>query len=95
MKKNMTTTHMNLLGLKAQDKVTGIKGVITSLCFDLFGCIQATLTPQGKENNRVDSYWYDISRLKLLTKTPIMQRPNYLYGHQAEGKQGCFSKDTI
>lgn len=93
--KSICRKHLNLLGLKAQDKVTGFKGVITSLCFDLYGCIQATLTPISKENKRLDSHWYDISRLKLISKKPVMDRPNFDYGKQAEGKQGCFMKETI
>lgn len=31
--------HIDLLGLKAEDKVTGFKGVITTLSFDLYGCV--------------------------------------------------------
>lgn len=37
--------HLALLGLKVQDKVTGFKGVISSISFDLYGCVQAAITP--------------------------------------------------
>jgi hypothetical protein len=87
--------HIKLLGLKAEDKVTKTKGVISSICFDLYGCIQVTITPKSKENKLVQCYWYDISRLKILSKKPIIKRPNYEYGSQAEGKQGCFDKPTV
>ncbi len=37
--------HLCKLGLKAEDMVTGFKGVVSTVSFDLYGCIQAVLTP--------------------------------------------------
>lgn len=34
-----------VLGLPVRDKVTGFDGVITSVSFDLYGCIQVVKTP--------------------------------------------------
>ena len=34
-----------LLGRRAEDRVTGFKGVVSSACFDLYGCIQLGVTP--------------------------------------------------
>ena len=33
--------HLELLGQKVEDKVTGFRGVVTTISFDLYGCIQA------------------------------------------------------
>lgn len=87
--------HMNLLGMEVQDKVTKIKGVVTSLCFDLYGCIQVTITPTAKKNERTESYWYDINRLKILNKKSVIKRPNFEFGSQAKGEQGGFDKPSI
>jgi len=88
--------YMNLLGLEAQDKVTKMKGIISSLSFDLYGCIQVTLTPLAKNNDKGDSYWYDVNRIKVLGKKPVMKRPDYEgYTPQSKGEQGCCDKPTI
>jgi hypothetical protein len=34
---NTYERHIELLGLKAKDRITGFSGVIDSVCFDLFG----------------------------------------------------------
>jgi hypothetical protein len=30
---------VDFLGKKVRDKMTGRKGIVTSVCFDLYGCI--------------------------------------------------------
>ena len=85
--------HINLLGLPVQDRITGIKGVVTSVCFDLFGCVQATIYPGADKDGKIrDVQWYDVSRLKVLKDKPVMARPNFVAGPQAEGKQGPAEK---
>ncbi len=84
--------HMNLLGLKVKDKVTNMEGVVTSLSFDLYGCVQAIVTPFAKENKKGKSDWYDVLRLEILDKNPVMKRPNFDNGSQAKGEQGCAFK---
>ena len=37
--------HLDLLGMQVRDQVTGYSGVVTSVCFDLYGCIQAVVHP--------------------------------------------------
>lgn len=58
---------LQLLGVKAIDKVTGFSGVVTSICYDLVGCIQAAITPPAdlKEGKIPDGRWFDISRLDI------------------------------
>ena len=82
--------HMGLLGLKVQDKVTGQKGVVASISFDLYGCVQAIVNPgMDKDGKPRDSLWFDVARLTVLDKKPVMQTPDYEYGPQAEGRQGA------
>ena len=41
--------HFKVLGYRVKDKVTGYTGVATSVCFDLYGCVQVTVNP-GLDN---------------------------------------------
>jgi len=85
--------HLSLLGLKVEDKVTGFTGVVATVSFDLYGCVQVIVKPPINENGESrEGNWYDVSRLKILNKKPVMDVPNFEYGIQAEGKQGATSK---
>lgn len=86
-------SHIKNLGFKAKDKVTGFKGVITSLNFDLYGCIQYLLSPAtDKDGKQPDSGWFDVTRLEITNKSPVMEQPNFDAGHIAEGKKGSNEK---
>ena len=85
--------HLNMLGLRVEDKVTNLKGVVASISFDLYGCIQAIVNPgMDKDGKLQDSVWFDVSRLKTLSDDPVMPRPDFDFGPQAEGKQGPAEK---
>lgn len=88
------TKHLNMLGLKAKDCVTGVEGVITSLSFDLYGCVQATLhRGTDKDGKLHDLHWFDIARLQVTDPTPVMDRPDFLGDNkQADGRQGPAEK---
>jgi hypothetical protein len=69
---------INLLGFKAKDKVTGITGVITSICFDLYGCIQCLLNPGvGSDGKLMDLTWFDANRLEIISDKPVMNQPDF------------------
>ena len=88
--------HISLLGMKAKDKVTGFKGVITTMSFDLYGCIQAAVTPSVDSNGKIpEGRWFDVTRLKIKGKTPVMQQPNFAAGYVAEGRKGPAEKPTL
>jgi hypothetical protein len=88
--------HMELLGMRVEDRVTGLKGVVASVSFDLYGCIQAIVNPGlGKDGKMLDSAWFDVGRLKVLSKTPVMATPNFDFGPQADGKQGAAEKPPM
>ena len=57
METNAYEQHFKLLGMKVKDKVTGYSGVVTSLSFDLYGCVQAVITPiTGKDKDWIQMY---------------------------------------
>ena len=88
--------HINLLGMRVEDRVTGFTGVVTSVGFDLYGCIQAVINPGvDKEGKLQDQTWFDVSRLALMGDNPVIDRPNYESGRQAEGKQGAADKPRM
>lgn len=85
--------HFKLLGLKVKDKVTGFEGVVSSLSFDLYGCVQVVIQPpMGSEGSYPEGRWFDVNRLKILSKKPVMTLPNFEFGAQAEGGQGAADK---
>jgi len=58
------------MGYPARDRVTGFEGVVTSISFDLFGCVQCALTPPATKDERGKQEhgpcnWYDANRLQL------------------------------
>ena len=88
--------HIDLLGLKVEDRVTGLRGIVACMSFNLYGCIQAAINPGlDKDKKMRDSLWLDVSRLKVLSSTPVMPPPNFEYGLQAEGRQGPAEKPSF
>lgn len=85
--------HFDLLGKPAKDKVTGFQGVITSLSFDLYGCIQAVITPpRGKDGEVLDGHWFDVSRIKITKNNAVMDIPDFNQGYIADGRKGASEK---
>ncbi len=91
-KKSQVDEHIDLLGLQVKDKVTGLEGVVTTMSFDLYGCIQAVLTPAAENGVVPNSSWFDVTRLEILDFSPVMQVPNFEKGYIAEGKKGPAEK---
>lgn len=88
--------HLELLGMQCKDKVTGMEGIITSIGFDLYGCVQAIVHPgMSKEGDLKDTLWFDIARLEIRGKKPVMERPDFEYGYIAEGKKGPSEKPQM
>lgn len=88
--------HLKLLGLEVQDKVTDLKGVVTCVSFDLYGCIQVVVSPKTKDDGTTpDGKWFDVQRLKVICKKPVMDLPNYELGYVAEGKKGAAEKPSF
>lgn len=90
---NKVQDHMKLLGMKVADKVTGFKGVVSSVSFDLYGCIQAVVTPFiGKDGKQELGQWFDVVRLTVTSKEPVMPLPDYAQGYVADGRKGAAEK---
>lgn len=71
--------HFKLMGLEVTDAVTGVTGVVTSICFDLYGCVAALVQPMA-EKGKVDTpnaHWFDTKRLKAMSKKPVMALPDF------------------
>ena len=83
--------HLDLLGMHVEDRVTGMKGIVASVTFDLYGCIQAIVNPGlDKDGKRRESEWFDVSRLVVTGTNPVMERPVFEWdaASVAEGKKG-------
>jgi hypothetical protein len=83
--------HLDMLGMVVEDRVTGFRGVVTSVGFDLYGCIQAIVNPGLDKDGRIgDQHWFDIGRLKLADgedgEEPVMTRPDFDFD-SADGKK--------
>ena len=84
--------HMKLLGLPVKDLVTGTEGIVTSVSYDLYGCVQALVDPGlDKDGKRKDSRWFDVARLETTSDTPVMPVPDFDAPPEvavAEGRKG-------
>lgn len=69
--------HFKLLGFKVRDVVTGFSGVVSSVSFDLYGCVQAIVTPEAKDGKHGEQYWFDVKRLEALSDEPVMSVPDF------------------
>ena len=70
--------YINLLGKTARDRVTGHTGVICTIGFDLFGCVQAVVKPPvDKDGKQVDGVWLDVNRLEILGNDRVMPVPSF------------------
>ena len=70
---------LGMLGRRATDKVTGFTGVITSMSFDLYGCVQAIIQPAvEKESAKIESSrYFDVARLEVSSDEPVMAVPAF------------------
>ncbi len=82
--------YRELLGHKVRDRVTDLEGTVTSVAFDLYGCVSAWVTPPfDKKGNKSDGGWLDAKRLVVLSKQPVMKAtfaaPGSEAGPEAKG----------
>jgi hypothetical protein len=69
--------YMSILGLRVRDQVTGFVGTVTSVGFDLYGCVQCIVTPGAQDGKEIDSRWFDHKRLVATSDIPVMPRPTF------------------
>lgn len=71
--------HLKLLGHRATSLISGFKGVITSISFDVNGCIQAAINPGvDKEGKIRDSLWFDVKAIFITSKKPVLRQPDFV-----------------
>lgn len=89
--------HLQLLGLPVKDAVTGFKGVVTSVSFDLYGCVQAVIAPAELDEKGIprEGRWFDVSRLQILDPHPVMRQPDFLKGYPGTGLKGAAEKPAF
>lgn len=74
--------QMKILGLRAKDRVTGFVGVVTTVSFDLYGCVQAVVSPEvapEKPGELADARWFDVHRLTTFPGEPVMPVPSFAF----------------
>jgi hypothetical protein len=61
---NVVTESLALLGTVMRDKVTQFEGMVSTVGFDAYGCVQAILSPmQLRDGKKQDGEWFDVKRL--------------------------------
>ena len=89
---SITDQYLNLLGKPVRDKVRGMAGVVTSICFDLYGCVQAAIAaPMDKDGKLPDVIWHDVQRLEITGET-IMPSPDFKQQLLQAGPAGAAEK---
>ncbi|KSN10864.1 hypothetical protein CAZ19_09220 [Pseudomonas aeruginosa] len=50
--------------------------MVTSVCFDLYGCIQVVLNPGIRDDGKIgEQLWFDINRLIVAENKPRVMAP--------------------
>ena len=65
----------NKLGFKGVDRISGYRGVIESVSFDIYGCVQYLLRREVKDNdpNTDVAAWYDEKRIRVTGKQRVIK----------------------
>jgi len=70
--------HFKLLGFKVRDIVTGFEGVLESVSFDLYGCVQCIVRGGLDEKGLPqDGRWLDLKRVTAISTGPVMAVPDF------------------
>lgn len=78
---SVASKYLGFLGHKVRDRVTGFEGIVTSVGFDLYGCVQMVVQPDlkdGKGTKLEDAHWFDEKRLEKLSSQPVMDQPRFV-----------------
>ena len=93
-----TFDALDLLGRKAKDKVTGFEGIVATIYFDLYGCVQSVLTPQyDPKSDNFRPLVFDISRLDVDMESPRVMDPpdSYFSLSSPVGEKGPAERPEI
>jgi len=81
--------HFEVMGHKVRDRVTGFVGVVESISFDLYGCVQAVVRPPvdaAKPAELGEGRWFDAKRLEIIGETRVMEVPAFDVIHGGAAK---------
>ena len=67
--KTMSPEYIDWLGREAIEALTGATGTITSISYDLTGCIQAFIDPCRvlESGEKAQGSWFDTDRIRIST----------------------------
>lgn len=89
----IVASHLDLLGMRVRDKVSNYEGVVESVAFDLYGCVQAVVRPPMNEKGEVPSgHYFDVTRLEVTDGKRVVDLPRFDIGYVAEGRKGAADK---
>lgn len=72
--KSLVEDSLSWLGLRVGDKLTTFTGIISSISFDVSGCIQGYVRPEEcKDGKMAEGYWLDLNRLEILSPNQIIK----------------------
>jgi len=70
--------YLEVLGKKGKDKISGIEGRISSIVFDLYGCVQVSLSQKVNSEGKVpDGYWMDFNRIEITDHERVLPLPEF------------------
>ena len=84
--------YLDLLGCRVTDRITGFSGVVESISYDLYGCIQPWITPSIDDKGKLEGgRFFDGGRLEKSGTQPVVPVPPFsdaagslaLLGYQA------------
>ena len=80
--------YLDLLGHTVTDSVTGYKGVVECISYDLYGCIQLGVRPEINDKGEMqDARWIDAKRVipASISEQPVMAVPSFEDDVQEDG----------
>jgi len=70
--------YLELLGYEVKDSVTKWTGVVVSVTFDLYGCVQCYCMPKADKTGKVgEGNWFDHKRLTKVSNKRVMAVPQW------------------
>lgn len=78
-KTNVIADALALLGHRVRDVITGFEGVVESVGFDLYGCVQVVIRPVISDKGEMqDGRWLDLKRVEQISTAPVMAVPAFV-----------------
>ncbi len=72
-------TYLKMLGYQVRDRLTGLRGVVTSVSFDVNGCVQGFVTPPVDEKGEPrPGRWVDWKTLSIMDNRPVVEQPDFV-----------------